>query len=228
MFRARDANRIKKIDGPRRPPTSGGPARQLVVLLHGYGADGEDLIGLAPYMARLVPDAAFVSPHAPERCAMQPMGYQWWGIASFSPEERLEGAMRAAPVLDAFIDAELEALGLDETNLVLIGFSQGTMMALHCGLRRERQVAAIIGYSGALVAPDRLAEDIRSKPPVLLVHGDRDELLPAESTLEAVQGLSNAGVAVEWHFSAGVGHSIAQDGLDLGTSFLARALSGKL
>ncbi len=228
MFRARDANRIKKIDGPRRPPTSGGPARQLVVLLHGYGADDEDLIGLAPYMARLVPDAAFVSPHAPERCAMQPMGYQWWGIESFSPEERLEGAMRAAPVLDAFIDAELEALGLDEADLALIGFSQGTMMALHCGLRRERQVAAIIGYSGALVAPDRLAEDIRSKPPVLLVHGDRDELLPAESTLEAVQGLSNAGVAVEWHFSAGVGHSIAQDGLDLGTSFLARALGGKL
>ncbi len=228
MFRARDANRIKKIDGPRRSPASGGPARQLVIFLHGYGANGDDLIGLAPYMARLVPDAAFVSPHAPERRATQPMGYQWWGIESFSPEERLEGAMRVAPVLDAFIDAELQKLGLDEANLALIGFSQGTMMALHCGLRRERQVAAIIGYSGALVAPDQLADDIRSKPPVLLVHGDRDELLPAESTLEAVQGLSNAGVSVEWHFSAGAGHTIAQDGLDLGTSFLARALGGKL
>ena len=123
MFRAREANRIKKLDGPRRSPTSGGPARQLVMLLHGYGANGEDLIGLAPYMARLVPDAAFVSPHAPERCAMQPTGYQWWGIDSFSPEERLEGAMRAAPVLDAFIDAELEKLGLDESSLALIGFS---------------------------------------------------------------------------------------------------------
>ena len=228
MFRARDANRIKKLDGPRRPPVSGGPARQLVIFLHGYGADGDDLIGLAPYMARLVPDAAFVSPHAPERCAMQPKGYQWWGIESFSPEERLEGAMRAAPVLDAFIDAELEKLELDETSLALIGFSQGTMMALHCGLRRERRVAAIIGYSGALVAPDQLPDEIRAKPPVLLVHGDRDELLPAESTLEAVQGLSNAGVSVEWHFSAGVRHSIAQDGLDLWTSFLARALVGKL
>lgn len=228
MFRARDAKRIKKIDGPRRPPASGGPARQLVILLHGYGADGDDLIGLAPYMARLVPDAAFVSPHAPERCAMQPMGYQWWGIQSFSPEERLQGAMQAAPVLDAFIDAELEKLELDEASLALIGFSQGTMMALHCGLRRERQVAAIIGYSGALVAPEQLPDEIRSRPPVLLVHGDRDELLPAESTLEAVQGLSNAGVAVEWHFSAGAGHTIAQDGLDLGTSFLARTLGDKL
>ncbi len=228
MFRAREANRIKKLDGPRRSPTSGGPARQLVMLLHGYGANGEDLIGLAPYMARLVPDAAFVSPHAPERCAMQPTSYQWWGIESFSPEERLEGAMRAAPVLDAFIDSELEKLGLDESSLALVGFSQGTMMALHCGLRRERQVAAIIGYSGALVAPDLLPDEIRAKPPVLLVHGDRDELLPADSTLEAVQGLSNVGVAVEWHFSAGAGHSIAQDGLDLGTSFLARALVGKL
>ena len=104
MFRARDANRIPKLDGPRRTPTSGGPARQLVILLHGYGADGEDLIGLAPYMARLVPDAEFVSPNAPEPCAMQPMGRQWWGIQSFSPEERLLGARQAAPILDAFID----------------------------------------------------------------------------------------------------------------------------
>jgi phospholipase/carboxylesterase len=210
------------------PPTSGRPPRQLVVLLHGYGADGEDLIGLAPYVARLLPEAAFLSPHAPERCAMQPMGRQWWGIETFSPDERLAGAKRAAPVLDAFIDAELERYGLDESRLALVGFSQGTMMALHVGLRRERQLACIVGYSGALVAPDRLPQEIRSKPPVLLVHGDRDELLLPDSTLEAVQGLSTAGVNVEWHFSQGAGHTIAQDGLDLGAAYLARALNGKL
>jgi phospholipase/carboxylesterase len=216
------------LEGPRLPPTSGRPPRQLVVLLHGYGADGEDLIGLAPYVARLLPEAAFLSPHAPERCAMQPMGRQWWGIETFSPDERLAGAKRAAPVLDAFIDAELERYGLDESRLALVGFSQGTMMALHVGLRRERQLACIVGYSGALVAPDRLPQEIRSKPPVLLVHGDRDELLLPDSTLEAVQGLSTAGVNVEWHFSQGAGHTIAQDGLDLGAAYLARALNGKL
>ena len=221
-------NKSVQLDGPRMPPTSGGPAQQLVVLLHGYGADGEDLIGLAPYIARLLPEAAFISPHAPERCAMQPMGRQWWGIETFSPDERLAGAEQAAPILNAFIDAELESHGLDESRLALVGFSQGTMMALHVGLRRERELACIVGYSGALVAPEQLAGEIRSKPPVLLVHGDRDELLPPDSTLEAVQGLSTAGVNVEWHFSQGAGHTIAQDGLDLGTSFLARSLNGKL
>lgn len=208
------------------PPTSGGSARQLVILLHGYGADGEDLIGLAPYIARLLPDAAFLAPNAPERCAMQPMGFQWWGIESFSQEERLAGAERCAPVLNAFIEAELERYGVEEGQLALVGFSQGTMMALHVGLRRTRPVAGIVGYSGALVAPERLPEEIQSKPPVLLVHGDRDELLPPDSTLEAVQGLSLAGVNVEWHLSQGVAHAIAQDGLDLGAAFLKRALNG--
>jgi len=210
------------------PPTSGGPAQQLVVLLHGYGADGEDLIGLAPYIARLLPNAVFLAPNAPERCAMQPMGFQWWGIQSFSHAERLAGAECCAPILNDFIDTELERYGLAESQLALVGFSQGTMMALHVGLRRPRQLAGIVGYSGALVAPERLPDEIRSKPPVLLVHGDRDELLPPDSTLEAVQGLSLAGVTVEWHLSRGVAHAIAQDGLDLGAAFLRRTLNGQL
>ena len=159
---------------------------------------------------------------------MQPLGFQWWGIQSFSHAERLAGAERCAPVLNAFIDAELEHYGLDEGGLALVGFSQGTMMALHVGLRRRRQLACIVGYSGALVAPEQLPVEIRSKPPVLLVHGDRDELLPPDSTLEAVQGLSSAGVNVEWHLSQGVAHAIAQDGLDLGASFLKRALNSQL
>lgn len=216
-----------KLSGPRRPATSG-QTRKLVVLLHGYGANGEDLIGLAPYFARVLPDAAFVSPHAPEPCAGAPMGRQWWGISSFSAEERLKGAMRAAPLLDRFIDDELQRLRLSPSDLALVGFSQGTMMALHVGLRRERPVAAIVGYSGALVAPEALASEARSKPPILLVHGDMDDLLPIESLFEAAQGLAAAGVPAEWHISPGVGHSIAQDGLDLGADFLARAFGGRL
>jgi phospholipase/carboxylesterase len=215
---------IARLDGPRVAPTAGGPARQLVILLHGYGANGEDLIGLAPHFARVLPEAAFVAPDGPEPCAGQPFGRQWWGIDSFSRQERFLGTLAAAPVLDAFIDAELQGHRLDESKLVLVGFSQGTMMALHVGPRRQRPLAGIIGYSGALVAPERLPDEARSQPPVLLVHGDRDELVPAESTLEAAEGLASAGIQVEWHFSPGQGHTIAPDGLSLGTGFLARTL----
>lgn len=216
-----------RIDGPRRPAASG-QTRKLVVLLHGYGADGNDLIGLAPYFARAMPDAAFVSPHAPEPCEGSPAGRQWWGIRSFSVEERLRGAQRAAPALDRFLDDELKRHRLTEADMALVGFSQGTMMALHVGLRRAKPVAGILGYSGALVASDAFREEVRSRPPVLLIHGDSDDLLPVEALFEAAQGLAAAGVAAQWHISPGVGHSIAQDGLELGADFLARALSGRL
>lgn len=214
-----------KLDGPRQPPRSGGKPSKLVILLHGYGADGNDLIGLAPYWARALPDAVFVSPHAPEACAMQPMGRQWWGIQSFSPEERLAGAEKAAPLLHRFIDDEMARYGLADRQVALVGFSQGTMMALHVGLRRDIPVAGILGYSGALVAPDQLPDSIKSRPPVYLLHGDSDEMLPAESMFEAVDGLAAADVAVEWHISERTGHSIAQDGLELGGAFLARAFA---
>jgi phospholipase/carboxylesterase len=154
---------IVDLDGPRLVPASGGPARQLVLLLHGYGADGEDLIALAPHLAQVLPEAAFVAPHAPEPCAQQPMGRQWWGIETFSRQERFLGARAAAPVLDAFIDAELARHGLDESKMALVGFSQGTMMALQVGPRRERPPAGIIGFSGALVAPERLVDEVRSR-----------------------------------------------------------------
>jgi len=216
-----------RIDGPRRPAASG-QTRKLVVLLHGYGADGNDLIGLAPYFARAMPDAAFVSPHAPEPCAGSPSGRQWWGIRSFDAEERLRGAQRAAPGLDRFLDDELKRHRLSEADVALVGFSQGTMMALHVGLRRAKPVAGILGFSGALVAPETLRAEVRSRPPVLLIHGEADDLLPVDSLFEAAQGLAAAGVAAQWHISPGVGHSIAQDGLDLGADFLARAFSGRL
>ena len=216
-----------KLSGPRRPAASG-QTRKLVVLLHGYGADGEDLIGLTPYLARAMPDAAFVAPHAPEPCEGAPMGRQWWAIRSFNAEERLRGALRAAPLLDRFLDDELQRLRLAPADLALVGFSQGTMMALHVGLRRERAVAAIVGFSGALVAPETLAQEARSKPPILLVHGDMDDLLPIDSLFEAAQGLAAAGIPAQWHISQGVGHSIGQDGMELAADFLARALAGRL
>lgn len=218
---------MSKLDGPRQPPASGRPPERLIILVHGYGADGNDLIGLAPYLARALPTAGFVAPNAPERCAMQSAGYQWWGISTFSAEERLVGIRDAAPILDAFIDDELARHGLCEQDVALVGFSQGTMMSLHVGLRRAAPVAAIVGFSGALVAPDLLKQEIQVRPPVLLVHGDQDELLPVGSLFEATQGLADAEVAAEWHVSQGIGHSIAQDGLDLAVSFLTRAFSGQ-
>jgi|TARA_B100002003_G_scaffold200820_1_gene192272 phospholipase/carboxylesterase len=210
------------IDGPRQPPSTGGAAEQLVILLHGYGADGNDLIGLAPYFARALPGAYFVAPHAPERCEMSPMGYQWFPISQFDPSSRLAGAQGVAPVLDQFIDGELARHGLGEENLVLIGFSQGTMMALHVALRRPRAVAGILGYSGLLAGPELLADEAISKPPILLIHGDEDEMLPVQNLHDAVQALGAADFSVEWHVSRGAGHTIAQDGLDLGMAFLQR------
>jgi phospholipase/carboxylesterase len=219
---------LGQLDGPRMPPASGGKAKQLVILCHGYGSDGNDLIGLAPHWQRLLPDAAFVSPNAPERCEMSPMGYQWFGIGSFNEAERLAGARRAAPVLDAFIDAELARHGLADENLALVGFSQGTLMSLHVGLRRERPPAAIVGYSGALAGADQLADEIVSRPPVLLVHGDRDEMIPVAALHKATGLLGAAGVPVQWHVSPGLGHSIDPMGLKLGGEFIQAGFAGRL
>lgn len=217
---------LRKLDGPRLPAQAG-ETRKLVILLHGYGADGNDLIGLAPHLQRVLPDAAFVAPNAPEPCAGAPMGYQWFGISQFDPGERERGADAAAGGLDAFIDEELARYRLDERSLVLVGFSQGTMMALHVGLRRAVSPAAIVGFSGMLVAGERLAQEIAVRPPVLLVHGDQDQVLPVEAIFEASQGLAAAGVCARWHISQGVGHGIAPDGLDLCASFLRAVFAGQ-
>ena len=209
------------IEGPRQPAASGN-TEQLVILVHGYGADGNDLIGLAPYFARALPNAAFVAPNGPQRCEMSPMGYQWFPINQFDPTSRLTGVRGAAPILDQFIDQELASHCLTEESLLLVGFSQGTMMSLHVGLRRARQVAGIIGYSGLLAGPELLAEEATVKPPILLVHGDMDEMLPVQHLHDAVEALGAAGLNVDWHVSPGAGHTIAQDGLDLGVEFIER------
>lgn len=216
------------LDGPRVLPKDGAPPDQLVVLVHGYGADGNDLIGLAPYWQRALPRAAFAAPNAPERVPGSPFGYQWFGITRLDPQLMAAGADGAAPKLNAFIDAELARHGLDDSKLALVGFSQGTMMALHVGLRRAKAPAVIVGYSGALVAADRLAAEVTHRPPVLLVHGDADPMVPVQALHAAVEGLGAAGVVVRFHVSRGVGHSIDPEGLELGGMFLRDAFAGRL
>ena len=185
-----------QLDGPRVAPAGGGRADALVILLHGLGADGADLIDLAPYLADTLPGAAFVAPNAPQPCDMAPYGYQWFSLQDRHPDRVAAGVRAAAPVLDAFIDAELAAHGLADDRLALLGFSQGCMMALHVGLRRPRACAAILGYSGRLVASDALAGEIVSRPPVLLCHGTADPVVPFDSLAAAQAALAGAGVDV--------------------------------
>jgi phospholipase/carboxylesterase len=213
------------LDGPRLAPASGDAPKQLVIFCHGYGADGNDLIGLGQQWRGLLPEAAFVSPHAPSRCGMSPMGYEWFPISRLDPGEYWTGVQQAAPVLDAFIDAELARHRLDEGQMALVGFSQGTMMALHVGLRRARAPAAILGYSGALAGPELLTSQIRVKPPVMLIHGDLDEVIPVGALHVATGALGAAEVNVQWHISRGIGHGIDGAGLALGAEFLRTALA---
>lgn len=206
------------------PPARGGKADALVVFLHGYGSNGADLISLAPYWAKALPGAAFLAPNAIEPVPQAPGGYQWFPISNLDPHLMEQGARRAAQSVDRFLDRELERAGLDATRLALVGFSQGTMMALHVGLRRERPVAGIVGFSGVLVGGAKLKDEMRSKPPILLVHGDRDPTIPIPAMFDSAQALAAAGHGAQWHVSYGVPHSIGQDGLDLGGSFLAAQL----
>lgn len=210
----------RKLEGPSHGPQAGGKPGHLVILLHGYGADGNDLIGLAPLLAQLMPDVVFHAPNAPYPCEGNPMGFQWFGISRLDPEVAAAGVRSAAPFAETFLDDTMARHGLDESKTVLIGFSQGTMMALHVGLRRRKPLAGIIGFSGMLAAPDSLNSEIQSKPPVLLVHGDSDEMLPAVLTQRAAHALQENGVEVGVHIAKGVGHSIDESGLQLAARFL--------
>jgi len=216
---------LGRLSGPSRPPARGGKPRRLVILLHGLGADGNDLIGIAPYWARLLPDAEFLSPNAPFPCDMAPYGYQWFSSQDRSPEAVLGGVRAAAPVLEAFIDDALEERRLGSAELALVGFSQGTMMSLFVGLRRAEAVAGIVGFSGRLLAPELLASELRSRPPTLLIHGTDDPVVPYDSMAAAETALRAAGVPIETVTSVGIGHSIDEQGLRRGGQFLKQVLS---
>lgn len=214
------------IDGPRIAPASGGRPKSLVVFLHGYGADGNDLIDLGHQFAPLLPDTAFVSPNAPDPCPGNPFGREWFPLAEINPRKLLAGVRYAAPALDAFLDAELAAQGVEDKNLALVGFSQGTMMALHVGLRRKTPIAGIVGYSGVLAGPEVLAGEMTGAPPVLLVHGEADQVVPVMALHAAAGALGSAKVPVEWHARPGLPHGIDPEGLRLGADFLKRTLYG--
>jgi phospholipase/carboxylesterase len=216
---------IPEIAGPRVEPQSGGAPKHLVVLVHGFGADGNDLIGLAGPWAQAMPDTAFVAPNGPDPCAMSPFGRQWFPLTDRGAEQRREGVREAAPILNQFIDQELDRYGLSETQLAMVGFSQGTMLSLHVGLRRTQPPAAIIGYSGMLTGTGYLADEVTVKPPVLLIHGSEDDVISVSALDHATKALEGVGISVRTHVSEGIGHGVAPDGMKLGAEFLRDAFA---
>ena len=215
---------MAQLRGPSFGPGAGGPPRQLVVLLHGVGADGSDLIELAPLLARDLPHARFVAPDGPQPCDMAPYGRQWFSLQERRPAAMLAGLTRTAPLVDAFLDEELERHGLDDRSLALLGFSQGTMTALHVGPRRRHQPAAILGFSGALLGGEALAAEARQRPPVMLIHGDADDVVPVEALFDAMAGLQAAEIPVQWIVRPGLPHSIDPEGIAAGSRFLREML----
>ncbi len=212
---------MAELQATRWGPGSGRAARQLVLLCHGVGADGHDLIGLAPVLGRALPDAAFAAPNAPEPYDGAPYGRQWWSLRDRNPALMAAGAAAARPLLDAFIDAELGRLGLPPDAYAMVGFSQGAMMVLYAGLRRAVPPRAILAYSGALVAPGEL-DHRTNDAPVLLVHGESDEVVPPSRSRDAETALRAARVPVEAVFTPGLGHSIDDSGLAAGLATLRR------
>jgi phospholipase/carboxylesterase len=215
---------MAELDGPRWGPASKGTPKQLVVLCHGLGADGHDLIDLAPTWAHALPDALFVSVDAPFQHESG-FGRQWWSVADRSPPVMEAGVRRAAGFLDAFIDAELARLGLPADAYALMGFSQGAMTVLFTGLRRTAAPRAILAFSGAMVAPDRLAAELANRAPVLLVHGEADDVVPAQRSRDAEQALEAAGVPVEAAYVPRLGHGIDDTGLAMGALALQRGFA---
>ncbi len=212
----------RPLTGPGFGPPSGDRPEDLCILLHGLGADGNDLIALAPLLAEVLPKARFIAPNAPEPCDMAPMGRQWFSLRDPGAQALEAGVRRAGLDADAYIDEMLAGLDLGAERLILIGFSQGAMTALYLGLRRAVAPAAILSFSGALIAPEALGREIRCRPPVSIIHGEADQLVPVGSATVAKEVLEGAGVPVESHLLEGLGHGIDDAALVLAAAFLKR------
>lgn len=214
------------LDGPRWGPKSKGTPKQLVVLCHGVGADGHDLIDLGPsFFGHALPDAAFVSPHGPFAFDQAPMGRQWFSLFDRSPPVMEAGVRAASEVLLRFVGEELARLSLPADAYALVGFSQGAMTALFAGLRAAHAPKAIVAYSGALLAPEKLAAEIKAKPPVLLAHGEADPVVPVTASRQAEQVLRGLGVEVEAVYPPRLQHGIDETGLSAGSLLLQRAFA---
>ena len=210
------------LTGPRKGAASGN-ADSLVIFLHGYGSDGNDLIGIADSLAEHLPNTTFLSPNAPQRCANNPMGYQWSPIPwldGSTEEAAREGQVESIKLLNAYLDEVAVAEGIGPERTIIFGFSQGTMMALHVGPRRAVPFAGIAGFSGRLLYPELLETEMKSKPPILLVHGDSDDMVPPAALPEAADALAKAGFEVFTHISKNTGHGIAPDGLGMALQFI--------
>ncbi len=206
------------------PPKSGAKPKSMVILLHGLGANGQDLIDLARYWEHALPDTVFISPDAPFPCDMAPYGYQWFSLQSRDPHDMLKGAEEASPVLNRFIDETLEQYGLKDENLALAGFSQGTMMSLYVAPRRANKIAGVLGYSGALLGGESLAGTGNNKVPVHLIHGDMDNVVPLAAYHMAKDVLESSGFPVSGGITRGLPHSIDEDGIESGAAFLSKIL----
>lgn len=215
-----------KLSGPMLPPQSGGQPKQAVVLLHGYGSDGNDLIGLAPYWQNALPDALFVAPNGPTPCDGFASGYQWFEI-DFSGDRlasRQTGVVNAQPILAQFLGDMWAQTGILPEHTLLVGFSQGAMMALHVGLSFDTPLMGVIAFAGAFLPPDNFGAPDHAKTPVCLVHGDLDDVVDPALSAEANAQLAAAGYDVSYHVSPGTPHSIAPDGLEFASQFIARQL----
>ena len=219
-------NESTPLSGVLLQPKSG-IAKSVVIFVHGYGADGSDLIGLGQNWQSNLPNTLFIAPNAPDRCATNPQGYEWFPISKLTPQELDFGVLKAAPLFNTFIDYVLEKTDVDAPNTFLVGFSQGTMMSLHVGLRYRDALGGIIGYSGALALPEQLPKQITHRIPVLLVHGDADAVVPVFMLHAAVKSLKKAGVQPSVHVCPGLSHGIDQAGSQIGNRRLEHLVSLK-
>jgi phospholipase/carboxylesterase len=216
-----------QLDGPGLAPLSGGKAAYLVILLHGVAANGNDLISLARAWRKILPEAEFIAPNAPFPCDNAPEARQWFSLADRAPEKLLASLREAGAILDRFFDELLASRQLDDARLALAGFSQGAATALYAGLRRQTQIAGIVAFSGALPGGEGLRSDIRSKPPVLLVHGVADDVVLFQSMANAKATLEAAGVPVTAVARPGLGHAIDDAGIALAADFLRDVLKAQ-